>query len=162
VKLDVAIEDVLDGELALTKQLRELAERHAADHDVYHLGHRLAGQSADRARRLQPFAERYDARMTDVSEAETPGLLDALRHGTANLLGRTEAGGPLLLRDLVDGYLGAQRVEIRWTILQQAAKAARDGELLDVVTSCHQEAETTAAWLRTRIKEGAAQVLVSG
>jgi hypothetical protein len=161
VKLDVAIEDVLDGELELTKQLRGLVERHPADHDVYHLGHRLAGRSADRARRLQPFVERYDARMIDVDDAASPGLLDALRHGTANVLGRTEAGGVLLLRDLVDGYLSAQRVEIRWIVLQQAAKAARDGELLDVVSSCHQEAEATVAWLRTRIKEGAAQVLVT-
>ena len=67
----------------------------------------------------------------------------------------------LLHRDLVDRYLSAQRVEISWTVLQQGAKAARDGDLLDVVSSCHQEAETTAAWLRTRIKEGAAQILLT-
>jgi len=161
VKLDVAIEDVLDEELELAKQLRGLAERHRGDHDVYHLGHRLAGRCADRARRLQPFVERYGARMIEVDDAAPPGLLDALRHGTADVLGRTEAGGMLLHRDLVDRYLSAQRVEISWTVLQQGAKAARDGDLLDVVSSCHQEAETTAAWLRTRIKEGAAQILLT-
>jgi hypothetical protein len=161
VKLDVAIEDVLHDELELTTQLRGLAERHRADHDVYHLGHRLAGRCADRARRLLPFVERYGAGMIDVNDSASPGVLDALRQGTANDLGRTEDGGMLLHRDLIDGYLSAQRVEIRWIVLQQAAKAARDGELLDVVSSCHQEAETTAAWLRTRIKEGVAQILVT-
>jgi len=70
--------------------------------------------------------------------------------------------GLLLLRDLRELYLCAQEAEISWIIFQQAAKAARDLELLAVVSECHSQTETCAKWVRTRIKETAPQVLATG
>ena len=47
-------------------------------------------------------------------------------------------------------------------ILAQAAQAARDRDLLAVVSEIHGDAEVRGKWLRTRIKEASPQILVGG
>lgn len=162
MKLDKAISDVQDAESDLAKELRTIGERHAVEHDLYHLGHTLARQCAEHLERLAPFAERYGAPPGDDGVAESPGLLETLRHKSAELLGRSEMSGLLLLRDLRNLYLSAQEAEIAWVILAQAAQAVRDRELLQVTSLCHEEAEARGKWLRTRIKDSAPQVLATG
>jgi hypothetical protein len=162
MKLDVAIEQVQEAETDLAKELRKIGERHAVEHDLYHLSHSLARQCREHLERLAPFAERYGAETKTDGVAESPGLLEALRHKSAELLGRSEAAGMLLLRDLRNLYLTAQEAEIAWVILAQAAQAARERELLSVVSECHEQAEARGKWLRTRIKESAPQVLATG
>ena len=159
MKLHLALDDVQRAEMDLAAQLRRLAEHHATDHDVYHLGHALAEQCAEHVVHLRPFVERYDAKAVDLDDASSAGIIESLRHRAATALGRVEIAGLALLRDLRDTYLAAELVEIDWTILEQAAKAVRDPELLGVVSTCHEQAEHTAMWLRTRIKVGTAQVL---
>ena len=44
----------------------------------------------------------------------------------------------------------------------QTAKAARFAELEQVATSCREETEGTAKWLRTRVKEATPQVFATG
>jgi hypothetical protein len=161
MKLDKAITDVQDAESDLAKELSTIGERHAVEHDLYHLGHTLARQCADHLERLAPFAERYGAKPRD-DVADSPGLLEALRHKSSELLGRSEMSGLLLLRDLRNLYLSAQEAEIAWVILAQAAQAVRDRELLQTVSLCHEEAEARGKWLRTRIKQSAPQVLATG
>jgi hypothetical protein len=162
VKLDKAISDVQDAEADLAKELRTIGERHAVEHDLYHLGHTLAKQCADHLERIAPFVDRYGATERDDGVAESAGLLETLRHKSAELLGRSEMSGLLLLRDLRNVYLTSQEAEIAWVILAQAAQAVRDRELLQVVSLCHEEAEARGKWLRTRIKEAAPQVLATG
>lgn len=163
MKLDNAIKGVLDAEAALAKRLLAVGERHAADHDVYHLGHTLARQAADHVTRLTPFAERYHmAPPAPPHAGDSQGILETLRLKRSQLMGRAESAGMLLLRELRETYLLAQATEIAWTILQQAALAVRDGELLDVISTCHEQTETCAKWLRTRIKETAPQALAAG
>jgi hypothetical protein len=162
VKLDKAISDVQDAEADLAKELRTIGERHAVEHDLYHLGHTLAKQCADHLERIAPFADRYGATERDDGVAESAGLIETLRHKSAELLGRSEMSGLLLLRDLRNLYLTSQEAEIAWVILAQAAQAVRDRELLQVVSLCHEEAEARGKWLRTRIKEAAPQVLATG
>jgi hypothetical protein len=162
VKLDKAITDVQGAETHLAKQLRVIGERHAVEHDLYHLGHTLAKQCADHLEQLAPFADRYGATPRDDRPPESPGLLETFRHKSAELLGRSETSGLLLLRDLRNLYLSAQEAEIAWVILAQAAKAIRDGELVQTVSVCHEEAEARGKWLRTRIKESAPQVFATG
>ena len=162
MKLDKAIADVQDAESDLAKELRAIGERHAVEHDLYHLGHTLARQCAEHLERLAPFAERYGAPAGDDAVAESPSLLETLRHKSSELLGRSELSGMLLLRDLRNLYLTAQEAEIAWVILAQAAQAVRDRGLLEVASLCHEEAETRGKWLRTRIKQSAPQVLATG
>jgi hypothetical protein len=166
VNLGTALSGVLTAEAALAKRLLAVGERHTAEHDVYHLGHTLARQAAEHVTRLTPFAERYrlarPARPARPAAGDSPGLLEAVRHKGARLIGRSETSGMLLLRDLRETYLLAQEAEIAWIILQQAALALRDGELLDVISACHEQTEVCAKWLRTRIKETAPQILAAG
>jgi len=162
MKLDVAIKDVQDAEADLAKHLRAVGERHAAEHDLYHLGHTLARQCDEHLQRLAPFADRYGASGGAKSVPESPGIIEAVRHRSSELLGRSEASGLLLLKDLRSLYISAQEAEIGWVILIQVAKAVRDRELMDAAVSCQQEAEACAKWLRTRIKESSPQVLAIG
>jgi hypothetical protein len=162
MKLDKAIEDVRDAEAELATQLRTVGERHAVEHDLYHLGHTLARQCADHVQQLAPFADKYGASLHSDRIQESPGMLAAIRQKSAQLLGRSEESGLLLLRDLRHLYLAAQQAEIAWVILVQAARAVRDGDLLHVANTCHEQAEVTGKWLRTRIKETSPQVLAAG
>jgi hypothetical protein len=162
VKIDEAIEATQRSEVELGTELGRLAERHAADHDVYHGGHQLVGTCAQHLERLRPLAERYGVDPADPDETRSSSLLETVREKASAFLGRTEVAGALLLSDLRHTYLVAQQAEIDWTILRQAALAARDQQLLDVVEHCHEEVELAAKWLRTVIKASAPQVLVSG
>lgn len=162
MKLDKAIEEVLEAETSLARELRATGERHAAEHDLYHMSHTLARMAADHVHQLAPLAEEYGASVPSPDAGESPGLLETLRRAGSRLTGRVEASGLLLLDDLRDLFLAAQHAEITWTILLQAAKAARDPRLIEVATRCHEHAETRGKWLRTRIKETAPQVLATG
>ena len=162
MKLDKAIEQAQEAETDLASELRKVGERHAVEHDLYHLSHTLARQCAQHLERLRPYAEQYGADTASADVAETPPILERMRHKTAELLGRSEAMGLLLLRDLRNLYLQAQEAEIAWVILAQAAQAARDRDLVRTVAEIHEEAEMRGKWLRTRIKETSPQVLVAG
>jgi len=161
VKLGQAIADVQEAEAAVAHELRVVGERHAVEHDLYHLGHTLARECDEHLKRLAPHAQRYGVE-PELAGDGSPGLLEALRRMSAEVLGRSEASGLLLLRDLRALYLTAQAAELAWVVLAQGARAARDRELLVVVGECHEAAQARGTWLRTRIKETAPQVLAAG
>lgn len=162
MKVGKAISDVQSAETGMAKELRSIGERHAVEHDLYHLGHTLARQCAEHLERLAPFADRYGAGRADAGVGESPSVLETLRRKSGELLGRSETAGLLLLRDLRNLYLTAQEAEIAWVILAQTAQAIRDQQLLQTVRSCQEDAEARVKWLRTRIKESAPQVLATG
>lgn len=150
-------------ETDLADRYRRLGERHAADHDVYHQCASFARQAEEHARRLAPVAERYGEH---VDEHGGPGfwggLLESVRHKSSELTGRTSPAALLLLRDLRELFLAAEEVSITWVMAGQAAQAARDRELLEVVRACHSETELQVKWLTTRIKVASPQALVVG
>ncbi|MCP2258894.1 hypothetical protein LX15_002592 [Streptoalloteichus tenebrarius] len=156
-----AVSDAQEAELDLARQLRRVGERHAAEPDLYHLGHTLARRCGEHVERLAPFARRYGVRARE-GRTESPHLLEALRRRSGELVGHSELAGLLLLRDLRDLSLTAHEAEIAWVILAQVAQAVRDPELLQVATECQEDARTRGKWLRTRIKQAAPQVLVAG
>jgi hypothetical protein len=162
MNMNKAIEDVHDAEAELAKRLRVTGERHASEADIYHLGHTLARHCADHLRALAPAAERYGAKPAPGDLDTSPGLLETLRRKGAEVVGRSEAAGLLLMADLRELYLAAQQAEITWAVLLQAAKARRDAELIKLVTHCQEETEVCGKWLRTRIKEAAPQVYATG
>ena len=162
MNMNKAIEDVHDAETELAKRLRITGERHASEADIYHLAHTLARRCAEHLRTLAPYAERYGAKPAPDDVDSSPGLLETLRRKSAEVVGRSEAAGLLLMADLRELYLVAQHAELAWVVLLQAAKAKRDAGLIEVVTRCHEEAEMCGKWLRTRIKEAAPQVYAAG
>lgn len=161
MKLGLALKQVGSAEDELSSELLKVGDRHAADQEIHHTAHRLAEEGALLVARLQPFGERYDTQLDDV-DADSPSVLERMREASGKLLGRSEASGLLLLRDLRELWLAAQAVEISWVILAQCAQAARDSELLELATEGHELAEIRGKWIRTHIKQLAPQALVAG
>ena len=129
-------------EAALRDRLRDAAERHRDDHDVYHQCRTFAATVDERLRQLQPLAQRYG--------------------GSAAWHSAVGEAGDELLPELRTLYLAAQECAATWTMAAQAAKAARDQELLQVAIEAQSETELQAKWFTTRIKTGAPQALTVG
>lgn len=137
------------AERELCEAFGQVADAHEAEPDVRHDCRRMARQSVAHAEALGPFGERYGEDADDEPER----LHSDLFRGT-------RGGGLGLLRDLHDLYLMVAECDISWTLIGQAAKGARDRELLDVVERCEAETVTQLSWLRTRLKQAAPQALV--
>jgi hypothetical protein len=137
------------AEQDLAAAFRAVGEGHADEVDVYYLTARLAEQCDDHAARLQPFAERYSEDATKEPER----LHSVLFTGTRE-------GGLGLLRDLHDLYLMATECDVVWTLVAQAARGARDTELLAVIAQSEGETARQLQWLKTRMKQAAPQALV--
>jgi hypothetical protein len=162
VKLALAIKEVARAEEELAQELLEVGERHRTDHDVYHLTRQLSRWSQGHVAALEKQAERYgDGVDADDTGRESAGPLSAIREKTAELLGRRPAAGILLLRDLRHVHLLAAEASLNWTLLGQAAQAAKDAELLECVELCHPETLRTMRWSLTKLKVAAPQVLTS-
>lgn len=159
MNLRPAIEHLHASERDLAEDLRALAERHATDHDVYHVGSMLSERCAQLASGLAPFLEAYggqpDGDGSDVARA----FAGRVRRMRAELTGRSEKAGLSLLHDLRDLYVHAQETEIDWTIARQGALAARDQALELGCQTGLQETDRVVRWLKTRIKEAAPQAL---
>ena len=134
---------------ALAAAYRQVASAHGDEPDVDRLCERFAGQCHDGAARLRPFADAYGE--------DAPAEPERFRR---DLFTGTRTGHLGLVRDLHDLYLMATECDITWTIVGQAAQAARDRNLLAVVTTGETSTAAQLAWLRTRIKQSAPQALV--
>jgi hypothetical protein len=137
------------AQLNLADAFREVAAAHADEADVEHLCRKLAAECQDHATRLEPFAGRYGE--------EAPDEPDRLH---SELFRGPRTGGLGLLRDLHDLYLMATECDMAWTLVGQAARGARDRELLELVESCEGESALALKWLATRMKAAAPQALV--
>jgi hypothetical protein len=137
------------AEIDLGQAFREVGEGHPEEPDVLQICQKLAGQCEGHAERLEPFAARYGE--------DAPDQPDRLY---SELFNGTRRGGLGLLRDLHDLYLMACECDIAWTLVGQAAKGARDEQLLEVVNGCEGESATQLQWLKTRMKQAAPQALV--
>jgi hypothetical protein len=157
-KIGIAIERVQAAELDLARELRAMGERHAVEHDVFHLTRNLAKKCEEHVEKLRPFAECYDAPREHEGDADTSGILETVRRKASALIGR-QPTGLLLLDDLRGLFLSTQDVVIRWVMLKQAALAKRDKELLRVCSECETDTIAQVRWLQTRIKESAPQAL---
>jgi hypothetical protein len=164
VRISAAIEQVQDAECDLADELDTVGERHASDADVYHVAKTLASRCPRQLDLLRTSAARHDApaRSLDGSQDGAPDVLERARRLASELVGKHESAGMLLLEDLRSLYLSAHRAELAWVLLEQCAKAARDGELLAAAKAGREEAERRWKWVRTKLKEASPQVLVAG
>ncbi len=138
------------AEANLADAFGQVAEGHREEVDVHALAMRFAAECEAHADALRPFAERYG----EEAEDEPDRLYSELFSGT-------RSGGLGLLRDLHDLFLMASEAEIAWTLVGQAAQAARDRDLLRVVERCEAQTGRQLKWLRSRMKEAAPQALVA-
>jgi len=132
-----SLEDLRDG-------LQHLAQRHAAEADVYHVGLGLAVRCNDAAR---SFGDG-----TPATPEPQPGHAPGEDEPPA---------GPALLEDLRTLAVAAHGAQIDVLIVQQGAMAARDRELLMAAKAAAAEVGRVDKWLQTRIKEAAPQALAA-
>jgi len=142
--------DLLDeGSGALARSLRTVGDGHAAEADIHHTTMQLADTFDGHRTLLRPFVERYGDHPLGPPERLHADAVTA-----------TRSGGVGLLRDLLDLYLLATCLQQAWTLVGQAAKGIRDGDLVHVVEECASEVGTVLRWLETRMKAAAPQALL--
>jgi len=151
MKIGSMIEQLAASEQGLVDELIKVGERHAAEHDVFHLTRTLAKIEQGHIGSLAPHAERYGASLDPATQEPAP----------SKLLGNRSDTALLLLHDLRGLHLLAAGASLDWTALGQAAQAATDTQLLEVVTAAHPETLRTLKWTTYRLKEAAPQALTS-
>jgi hypothetical protein len=137
------------GCATLAHSYRQVAEGHLAEADVHRICQQFAAQCDRHEEQLKPFTARYGSHPSGEPER---------LH--ADGLSSTRSGGLGLLRDLHDLYLLASYLEMAWMVVGQAAKGARDQELIRTVERCDEETESQRQWLMTRLKAAAPQALL--
>jgi hypothetical protein len=137
------------GCATLAESYRQVADGHADEVDVRQICLQFAGQCDEQEQLLKPFTSRYGSHPSGEPER---------LH--ADGLSSTRSGGLGLLRDLHDLHLLAGYLDLAWTLVGQAAKGARDQELIDTVTQCADQTTLQQQWLTTRLKAAAPQALL--
>ena len=147
MKLGLAIEQVASAERELAERLVEVGERHRTDHDVFHMTRTLEKRERGHLEALARHAGRYDAATEGAAPKGAPPS--------------TADPSLLLLHDLRHLHLLAAGASLDWVALAQGAQAAKDTDLLQTVTECHDETLQTLKWTTYRLKEAAPQALTS-
>ena len=98
---------------------------------------------------LKPFIAKYGERR----EGE-PKRLDKA------LLVERKQGGFDLLRDLHDLWLLVNESMMSLNVLEQAARALRDENLLETLKRMQERNERQQTWLKTRVSQAAPQTLI--
>ncbi len=161
MNLGLALQELHRSENSLAHRLLAVAERHRADHEVFHLGRDLARWSQDHVRRLAPFGPRYGVRL-DPEPAGEPRLLARLSEAVSDRLRHRSAPALLLLRDLRSLHVHAVGVSVDWEMVAQAAQGLEDTDLLALAQRCHPQTLRQAKWANSHIKQSATQILVTG
>lgn len=160
-KLGRALAQLHDGLLDLAEEYEKAGERHASDHDVFHVTRMLAAQCELQAQSLEPHAARYGRKLESGKSDLFDVLFTGIRRLQAASLAKRPVTGMLLLRDLRQLHLAIEEAAMLWLVVGQAAQAVRDRELLEVVERAREEMTKQILWVTTRIKEAAPQVLAA-
>jgi hypothetical protein len=161
-KIELLLGRLHAAEVDLGDEWRKIAERHATDQDVWHLGHQLAEQCRTRAEAVRTIAERHDISIKEPHEAPWDTLLATVRRVGAEVVGHRPEPGLLLLMDLRGIYAAAHEVDLYWTMLGQVAQALRDRQTLSEVDGLHRELLTQIKWIKTKTKTASPQILAAG
>jgi hypothetical protein len=160
VKLDLALRELHRSENSLAADLLKLADRHKADHEIYHVARDLARWSQQHVHELAEIGQRYGLNLKDDPE-EDSGLLATVRSKTSELVGRHPQPSLLLLADLRHLHRVAAGISLDWELLGQGAQAAKDSELLALTTRCHPQTLRQMRWANAMLKVLSPQVLAS-
>ena len=151
MNLDIYVSLVAESETTLAESFRRVAQAHADEADAHFLCDTLATQCDARRARLQPVIDRFEKRPAeDEPERLEPQGLGAPRTGPLGML-----------RDLQDLYILASLVDITWTMIDEAARALSDTQLLEIVQACEKQTAVQLRWLQTRMKQAAPGALIA-
>lgn len=159
-KVPMALEELHRAESHMAAELLRISDRHKADHEVHHVARDIARWSQEHVRELAEVAHDYGLDL-DPEAPEDRTLLAKVRQKGDELLGRHHEASLLLIADLRQIHKDAAGVSLDWEVLAQTAQALKDAELLEVTKKCHPETLRQMRWANAKIKESAAQVMVT-
>ena len=160
-KVGMAIEELHRAENDLAGALLSLSDQQKVDHEVYYVARDIARWSQEHVRELAKVGGEYGLDLDPEPEDES-AVSARLKQKGAEALGRFHAPSLLLLAGLRHVHRTAAGVSLDWEILAQTAQALQDTELLDVAQKCHPETLRQMRWANAKLKETAAQVMVTG
>lgn len=160
-KVGMAIEELHRVEDDLAKALLSLADQQRADHEIFHVARDIAGWSRQHVRELARIGRGYDLELDPEPEDELT-LMARFKQKGSELTGRFHEPGLLLLTDLRHVHRTAAGASLDWEVLAQTAQALQDTELLGVAQRCHPETLRQMRWANAKVKEAAAQIMVTG
>jgi hypothetical protein len=160
-KVGAAIEELHRAENDLAGALLGVSDRHKVDHEVFHVARDIARWSQEHVRRLSEVGNDYGLHLDPDPEDEAT-LLARLKQKGSELTGRLHEPTLLLLADLRHIHRTAAGVSLDWEVLAQTAQAMKDTELLATAQECHPETLRQMRWADAKVKETAAQIMVTG
>ncbi|WP_051276896.1 hypothetical protein [Marmoricola sp. URHB0036] len=160
-KVGAAIEELHRSENELVGALLNLSDEHKIDHEIFYVARDIARWSQEHVRLLAEVGRDYDLDLSPESEDE-PTLLARVKQKGAELTGRFHEPSLLLLADLRRVHRMAAGVSLDWEVLAQTAQALKDRELLSTAQECHPETLRQLRWANAKVKETAAQIMVTG
>jgi hypothetical protein len=159
-KVGSAIEELHRAENNLAARFFKLSDRHKADHEIYYGARDLAHWSQEHARRLATLGGDHGVQLAPDPE-DGANILAQLRQKGSELMGRSEAPGLLLLRDLRKIHRETAGVSLDWEVLAQTAQALKDPAILTVASQCHPQTLRQLRWSNAMVKQLSPQVLAS-
>jgi hypothetical protein len=160
-KLALLLAQLHEAETGLAAEYRAVADRHAAEHDIYYLGHTLATQCDEHAETVRTIGQSFGKDLSPPTWPEAlHNVMAIVRRKSSEVTGRRPEAGLLLLRDLRQLYLMAEEANIHWLALGLVAEALPDENLLGQVSVLHNQTLTQIKWLKTRIRESCPQILL--
>lgn len=159
-RVAAALQELHHDENDLAEELLQISDRHKVDHEVHHLARDLARWSQQHVRDLARVGKDYGLTLDPEPEDEVT-VLARLRQKGSELLGRRPEPALLLLADLRRIHRKAAGVSLDWEILSQTAQALKDRELLALTETCHPQTVRQLKWANAKLKESAAQAMVS-
>ncbi len=160
-KVGAAIEELHRAENDLAGALLRLSDTQKADHEVFYVARDIARWSQEHVRRLAEVGHDYGLELDPEPEDEA-GVLARMKQKGAELTGRFHEPTLLLLAELRHLHRAAAGVSLDWEVLAQTAQAMQDRELLSICQDCHPQTLRQMRWANAKVKETAAQAMVTG
>jgi hypothetical protein len=160
-KVGAAIEELHRVENDLAGALLGVSDRHKVDHEVFHVARDIARWSQIHVQRLSDIGTAYGLEL-DAEPEDEDTLLARLKQKGSELTGRFHEPNLLLLADLRHVHRMAAGASLDWEVLAQTAQAMKDVDLLEVAETCHPQTLRQMRWANAKVKETAAQIMVTG
>lgn len=160
-KVGAAIEELHRAENNLAGALLNLSDQQKVDHEIFYVARDIGGWSQEHVRRLAEVGADYGLELDPDPEDEAT-LLAKIKQKGSELTGRFHEPALLLLADLRHIHRTAAGVSLDWEVLAQTAQAMQDTELLSLTQDCHPQTLRQMRWANAKVKETAAQTMVTG
>lgn len=160
-KLHLVLRELHRSETGLARDLGAMADRHLAEHEIYHVARDIANWSDDHIRQLAKHASRHGARLRPRPRLAPLAPVSGLVRQASTALGRRPEPGLLLLADLRRLHRKTAGVALDWELLGQAAQAMRQPELLELTQRCRPHTLRQMQWAEAQLKIHSPQIIAS-